>query len=86
MRELHGVLAFHSTTFPTWIQYISHNDSLIPRSSPSPTVACKSRQKMPGEEARVLKIHVWQCSYDNIAWVCAHIGSLYTLCVITVKW
>ena len=42
VRELHGALAFHSTAFPHLHTCISHNNSLILRSSPPPTVACKT--------------------------------------------
>ena len=39
------IIAFHSTTFSHLHAYISHNNSLIPRSSPPPTVACKTTGK-----------------------------------------
>ena len=43
MGKLYGALAFPiALPFP----YISHNNSLIPRSSPPPTVACKTTGKV----------------------------------------
>ena len=40
-------IVFHSTTFSSHLHaYISHNNSLISRSSSPPTVACKT----PGKE------------------------------------
>ena len=47
VRELYGALqCFIALPFPTCMHTSYNNNSLIPRSSPPPTVACKTR----GEE------------------------------------
>ena len=58
---------------------------LIPRTSPPPTVACKTTG---GEHLgnRLYRIsNVSRCLWGNITCVVLILGSLYTLCVITVK-
>ena len=56
--------------------------SFIPRSSPPPTVACKTT----GEE-RLGKMlcTISNVCQSNITWVCANLGFI-AHCVITVKW
>ena len=61
MRELHGALAFRSTTF-------SHlqTSHITMASFPPPIFAYQNwRREVPGEEARVS--NVCQCSLSNVA-------------------
>ena len=61
MKELHDALTFHLHT--------PHITSLIPRSSPPPTVVSKTRGA--GKEDRVS--NVCQCSWSNVTWIDAHL-------------
>ena len=69
------IIVFHSTTF-SHLHTLSHNNSLIPRSFPPPTVACKTT----GEE-RLGNRYQMPVFVSNITWVCANHGFIvHTLC------
>ena len=76
VRELYSALAFH-------IHYPSHlcDNSLIPRPSPPPTIACKTTGgERLGKRRRRIS-NVCQCSWSNITWVFANLGFIvHTLC------
>ena len=86
--KLYGALAFH-------IHYLSHlcDNSLIPRPSPPPTVACKTTggehlgkrlRRIGGERLGKKRRRIsneCQCSWSNINWVFANLGFIvHTLC------
>ena len=71
--ELYGSLVFHiHYLFP--LTYISCNSSPIPRSSPPPTVVCKTtgREHLGKRLCRISNV-CW-CLFSNINWAHANLG------------